>query len=203
MRIALARHAVSGPARVRDAELAVRGVRPERVFEIAHLADRARAPDRAGAVENGDAGGVVAAVLEPAQAVDQYRDDVVVCDGAYDSTHERVLGLRADAGPLTGSVSRGRFIPGLRRLAELPLRSSAYEDPHDSWRIRHRRVPPRLRHDRRDRNRSLHRFHRIRPPDGAEAWSRVASTVFDSMITCTRLYLGVTASSAVVSSPRW
>jgi hypothetical protein len=51
-----------------------------------------------GAVENGYAGGVIAAILETAQAVDQYRDDVMVGDGAYDSTHELILSARLEPG---------------------------------------------------------------------------------------------------------
>ena len=43
--VALARHAVRRPARVRDAEVAVRGVGVERVLELAHLADGAQPLD--------------------------------------------------------------------------------------------------------------------------------------------------------------
>ena len=49
---------------------------------------------RTGAVQDGDACGVVTPILEPAKPVDQYRDDVMVGDGAYDSTHERILACR-------------------------------------------------------------------------------------------------------------
>ena len=42
VRVALARHAVRGPARVRDAEVAVRGICVERVLQLLHLADGAQ-----------------------------------------------------------------------------------------------------------------------------------------------------------------
>ena len=66
VRVAFRRHAVRGPARVRDADLAVRGVRFDRFLEHLDLADRAQSLELGGAVEYGDAGGVVAAVFEPA-----------------------------------------------------------------------------------------------------------------------------------------
>ena len=89
--VALARHAVRGPARVRDAEAAVGRVGVERVLELAHLADGAQALDLAGAVQHGDARRVVAAVLQPAQSLDQDRDDVPVSNGSDDSAHAAFL----------------------------------------------------------------------------------------------------------------
>ena len=85
--VALARHAVRGPAGVRDAKPAVRRVGVERVLQLADLADRAQALDVARAVQHRDARGVVAPVLEPAQPLDQDRDDVTVGDRSDDSAH--------------------------------------------------------------------------------------------------------------------
>ncbi len=87
VRVALGRHAVRGPARVRDADLAVRGIRLDGVLEHLDLADRAQALELGGAVEHGDAGGVVAAVFEPAQSLHQDGDDVALSDGSDDAAH--------------------------------------------------------------------------------------------------------------------
>ena len=91
VRVALARHAVRRPPRVRDAEIAVRGVGVERVLELADLADGAQPLDVAGAVQHGDARGVVAAILEPPQALEEHRNDVAFGYGTNDSTHGRIL----------------------------------------------------------------------------------------------------------------
>ena len=92
VRVALGRHAVRGPARVRDADLAVRGIRFDGVLEHLDLADRAQALELGGAVEHGDAGGVVAAVFEPAQSLHQDGDDVALSDGSDDAAHLKVSG---------------------------------------------------------------------------------------------------------------
>ena len=92
MRVALGGHAVRGPARVRDADLAVRGIRLDGVLEHLDLADRAQALELRGAVEHGDAGGVVATVFEPAQSLHEDGDDVSLSDGSDDSAHLDVSG---------------------------------------------------------------------------------------------------------------
>ena len=71
MRVALARHAVGGPARVRDADLAAGGLVLDRLLQGADLAHRAQAHQVLGAVQHGEAGRVVAAVLQPPQALHQ------------------------------------------------------------------------------------------------------------------------------------
>jgi hypothetical protein len=85
--IALRGHAVRRPARVRDAHLAVGRVRVDRVLEHLHLADGAQPLEVRRAIEHRDAGGVVAAILEPAQAFHQDRDDVALSDGSDDAAH--------------------------------------------------------------------------------------------------------------------
>ena len=91
VRVALARHAVRRPARVRDPETAVGRIELQRVLQLAHLAHGAQALHLAGAVQDGDAGRVVSAVFEPSQAVDEDRDDVAVSDRSDDSAHAAFL----------------------------------------------------------------------------------------------------------------
>jgi hypothetical protein len=87
MRVALARHAVRGPARVRDAERTVRRIGVDRILQHADLADGAQPLDRTRAVEHGDPCRVVAAILETTQAFDQDRDDITLGNGTDDSAH--------------------------------------------------------------------------------------------------------------------
>ena len=94
MRVALGRHAVRGPARVRDADLAVRRVRVDRVLQHLHLADGAQALELGRAVQHRDAGGVVAAVFEPAQSLHEDGDDVALSDGSDDAAHLTVSRIR-------------------------------------------------------------------------------------------------------------
>ena len=85
--VALGRHAVRGPARVRDADLAVRGIRLDGFLEHLDLADGAQPLELRGAIQHGDAGGVVATVFEPAQSLHEDGDDVALSDGSDDSAH--------------------------------------------------------------------------------------------------------------------
>ena len=87
MRVALARHAMRGPAGVRDADLAGGGAVGERLLQHAHLADGAQARQVPGAVQHGDAGRVVAAVFQPPQALHQHRHDIALRDRSDDSAH--------------------------------------------------------------------------------------------------------------------
>ncbi len=115
MRVALGRHAVRRPARVRDAELAVGRIRVDRVLQHLHLADGAQALEFGGAVQYGDAGGVVAAVFEPAQSLHQDGDDVALSDRSDDSAH------------LTVSRTRGaRSVPERRAGSKRPTPSRAH-----------------------------------------------------------------------------
>ena len=87
MGVAFARHAVGRPARVRDADVAVRRALVERVAQPLHLADGAQTPHLLAAVQHRHAGRVVTAVLQALQALDQDRDDVPVSNRAYDAAH--------------------------------------------------------------------------------------------------------------------
>jgi hypothetical protein len=87
MRVALARHAMRGPAGVRDADFPVHRVRIQRVLKRADFAYRPATLETAVAVADDDARRVIAPVLEPAQPLDQVRHDVATGDGSNDSTH--------------------------------------------------------------------------------------------------------------------
>ena len=87
MRVALRGHAVSGPARVCDAEVARSRRFGDGVLQHLHLADRAHSAQLARASEHRDSGRVVAAILEAAQTFDQDGYDVTISNGADDSTH--------------------------------------------------------------------------------------------------------------------
>jgi hypothetical protein len=97
MGVALGRYAVRCPARVRDAQMTVDRRFVQRVLEHPDLAHGAQATHLAAAIQDGDAGRVVAAVFQAAQALDQDGNDVSISDRADDSAHEWTPGpyLRA------------------------------------------------------------------------------------------------------------
>ncbi len=86
VRVVLVRLAVRRPARVAHAERAVQLVLDELRLEIRELPFRAHHV-HAVAVHDGDAGRVIAAVLEFFQAADQNRDDITRPDVSDDSAH--------------------------------------------------------------------------------------------------------------------
>ena len=88
MGVALARDAVGGPAGVGDADLAAGGRLLEGLLEHPHLADRAQAGEVLRAVQDRQAGRVVAAVLQPPQALHQDGDDIALGDSSNDSAHD-------------------------------------------------------------------------------------------------------------------
>ncbi len=104
--------AVGGPAGVADAEGAVDGGVGDDGFEVAELAGGAAELEAVGASGDRDAGGVVAAVLEAAQAFNDDGDDGLRSDITNDSTHR--LSLVGTAGFCAGkgvglSGHAGRF----------------------------------------------------------------------------------------------
>ena len=100
MGVLLVRHAVRRPARVGDAEVAGSRMRGQGVRELRHLAHGAQARDRGAAVQDGDAGRVIAAVFEAPQALDQDRDDVPVSNRSDDAAHvAAILTRRPVRGP--------------------------------------------------------------------------------------------------------
>src|SRR5205807_371741 len=88
-----------GPARVGDADLAGGGGLLERLIEHAHLADRAEPGEMLRPVEHGDAGRIVAAVLEPPQTLHEDRYDIALGDCSNDSAHGFVPRLDALPAP--------------------------------------------------------------------------------------------------------
>ena len=86
MRVALRRLAVRRPAGVADAGLAADRVAHQEVGERDELADGA-APAEAAVVHGGDAGAVVAAVLEPLQRLEDERRHLVAAEDRDDAAH--------------------------------------------------------------------------------------------------------------------
>ena len=84
--VLLGRTAVRRPARVADAVVARERIQRDDVFEVRQLAGAPAQLDRA-VVHDRDAGRVVAAILEPPQAVDEHRHDVLGSDVADDPAH--------------------------------------------------------------------------------------------------------------------
>ena len=86
MRVAFGDAAVRGPARVADAEGGVEALGDRRGF---HLGDAAGAAHAAHgfAIDHRDAGGIVAAVFQPLEPIDQQRDHITIGDGTDDSAH--------------------------------------------------------------------------------------------------------------------
>jgi hypothetical protein len=83
--------AVGGPAGMADAEGAVDGGVGDDGFEVAELAGCAAEGKAFGATGYGDAGGVVAAIFEAAEAFNDDRDDGLGANVSNDSTHELSL----------------------------------------------------------------------------------------------------------------
>jgi hypothetical protein len=78
--VAVGRRAVRGPAGVPDAERAGQRLVGDLLLEVGQLAGLALDLQRALVVEHGDARAVVAAVLEPAQAVEHHVEGGLLTD---------------------------------------------------------------------------------------------------------------------------
>ena len=102
VRVDRVRHAVRGPARVRDAGAAGDRLRFVQRFELAHLALGAHARE-APVLEHRDTGRIVAAVLECLEAGDQHRNDIATGDGSNDSAHGQAVHAGAVARAPAGS----------------------------------------------------------------------------------------------------
>ena len=91
VRVLVRRSAVRGPARVADADLAREVLGLQQLLERGELAaatDEARRQLAVGrGLEHGDAGGIVASVLEPAQSLDEDRHRLFFTDVTNDSAH--------------------------------------------------------------------------------------------------------------------
>lgn len=84
------RRAVRGPARVGDAGAALHAIGRHLGVQLGHPAGAAGAAQPAVLVHR-DAAAVVAAVLQPLQALDEDRDDVAGADRADDAAHGDAL----------------------------------------------------------------------------------------------------------------
>ena len=94
MRVALDRRAVRRPARVADAGVALQRLLQQARLEVAQLALGAAALEVA-VLDGGDAGRVIAAILEPTQRVDEVGRDRLLPENADDAAHaSRSLSLR-------------------------------------------------------------------------------------------------------------
>src|SRR5258708_14691298 len=80
------RLAVGGPARMADADHALERVLAQLGFEIAQLALRAAARQPA-LLQGGDAGGVVAAIFEALERIDQLLRHRLASENADDTAH--------------------------------------------------------------------------------------------------------------------
>ena len=88
MRVFFGGAAVRGPARVADAVDAVERRGADRFFEIAQLAGRAADIELAVFADHGDPGGIVAAIFQAAQAVEDQRHNALWADVSDNSAHE-------------------------------------------------------------------------------------------------------------------
>ena len=93
MGVFLGRASVRGPARVPDAVEAVDRRMADRLLEIAQLAGGAAQFELAVRPDDGDARGIVSAILEAAQAVQNQRYNFLRADVSDDATHGSLLRL--------------------------------------------------------------------------------------------------------------
>src|SRR6266852_4661826 len=109
--------AVGGPAGVADAEGAVEGGVGDDGFEVAELAGGAEEGEAFGASGYGDAGGIVAAVFEAAQAFNDDGDDGLGANVTDNSTHEMSLDGRGGfcAGEGAGLLGQAGCFSGIWR----------------------------------------------------------------------------------------
>ena len=116
--------AVGGPARVSHAPLAGERLPGQALGQIAELAGRAPALQHASGHDR-DARRVVTAVLEAAQAVENYGDGVAPADVPHDAAHGAGLSCPSAAGPAARVFARPSpaSSPGARGRA--PRRPSA------------------------------------------------------------------------------
>ena len=86
MRVGLVRPAVGRPAGVADADRAIERLAREFLFQISELALGAPAREHA-VLEGGDAGGIIAAVFEALERIDQQRRDRLAADDSDNAAH--------------------------------------------------------------------------------------------------------------------
>jgi hypothetical protein len=82
---------VGGLTRVADAVDALERALANRFFEISQLAGGAANVELAVLGDYGDSGGIIAAIFQAAQAVQNERDDFFIPDVTNDSAHSKIL----------------------------------------------------------------------------------------------------------------
>ena len=90
MRVLLGRTSVRGPAGVADAVGAIERLQPDDLFQIAQLALSAAHLQAVSVAADGDAGGVIAAIFEAAQAINDDRYNSLVPDVSNNPAHRLV-----------------------------------------------------------------------------------------------------------------
>src|SRR3954469_6893631 len=138
MRVALVDAAVRGPAGVADAgrgraggdrhgaiRLGGNGARGDRCAQALEVAD---GPDRVDRVvrDHRDPGRVVAAVLEPGQAVQEQVLDGALADISDDAAHGRLLSLLNDSEPRSAAPVADITVPTERRFTSAANARSRY-----------------------------------------------------------------------------
>src|SRR5690606_10572526 len=104
VRVLLGYAAVRGPARMRDSGRCDRAHLARARFEVGDASDRAHALHCA--VQDREAGGVVAAIFELAQTLDEDRYDVALGDRPDDSTHVADCSDAPARSPAAAAVDR-------------------------------------------------------------------------------------------------
>ncbi len=87
VRVAFRRHAVGGPAGVRNPETAFDRIRLQQLAQHGDLADRTDTAQAAIGLTHGNTGRVVAAILKALQTFDQNGHNIALSDGADDAAH--------------------------------------------------------------------------------------------------------------------
>ncbi len=86
---------MGGPAGVGDADAAFERFRGDGVYQLGHLAERAQAPHAAAGAQHGETRGVITAILQPLQPLQQDGRHGPLSDGADDAAHNIELRLWA------------------------------------------------------------------------------------------------------------
>ena len=88
MSILFAGAAVRGPAGVANAIGAVEGLCADDFLQVPQLAFRAADLESVAVAGYGDSGGIVSAIFQPSQAINDDRDDLLFANVADDATHK-------------------------------------------------------------------------------------------------------------------
>jgi hypothetical protein len=89
--VLFSRAAVRGPARVSDAVSAIERLEPDGFFEVSQLALGAADLQALAVAGDRDAGGVVSAILQPLQPLDDDRHDLLISNVSDDAAHSLVV----------------------------------------------------------------------------------------------------------------